>query len=517
MAAPRTALFSDPKSDAKKPVTLEALWGQVPTPEPIALRMVQRLFRDRTRKPSQILDPCVGPCTFPKALAGAGVLHNLDELSLIDIDPTMLAESSEWARSRGLKFSGECGDYIEMEPAREYDYAILNPPYVRQEWLSRKEQYSTWFRERYALRVPGTSNLYVYFVIKVLEELRPGGRLACILYDSWQSTRFGAWFADLLEGECDYVAMEPEANQPFHGRLIDATIIYAEKRRARKGTGSRSSSNICLRTGPLSTVQGFSLITNAFQTRRGLRLKQADFFLCDAATAARCKATPFVKKVGKFGGYIVPEDHPEAALLLTAGERKPAIRAELQRRLAEAQKVPRNNVSILTWFRERPESWMVHRPAPHADIVFNYYIRHRPKHILNPHYAYSDNFYGLTAHERISTLAWVAVLNSAATCIEILCRARNQGNGLAKVQLFEYRYVSVPDLQQCSRRDLKKIEELGGELLEQSQPINTLRGVDKLIAAVFADSRLKTPTLYQMFDEVDQKARKPKETTGWLG
>jgi hypothetical protein len=160
---------------------------------------------------------------------------------------------------------------------------------------------------------------------------------------------------------------------------------------------------------------------------------------------------------------------------------------------------------------------MLHPPAPYADIIFNYYMRHRPKHILNRRHAYSDNFYGLTARTRISPVAWLSALNSTATCIEILSRARNQGNGLAKVQLFEYRNAHIPDLQQCSRSDVKKFEQLGSELLNGCSPGDTLTRIDELVAAVFANWRLKLPTVYGIFDEIDQRARKPRESAACLG
>jgi hypothetical protein len=511
------ALSTDPRSEARKPVTVAARWGQVPTPEPIALKMAHRLLRDRVADTVRILDPCVGPTTFPKALVRAGVLRTNDELMLMDIDHSMLTQSAAWLQEQGITFSAECGDYIETKLLGEYDYAILNPPYVRQEWLERKEEYGTWFRERYGLRVPGTSNQYVYFVAKVLKELRPGGRLACIVYDSWQSTRFGAWLADILEQECAWVAIEAEPNQPFNGHLIDATVIYAEKCGRRKSGTLCASTGGRVRTGPLSSVPGFCLITDAFQTRRGLRLKQADFFLCDSKTAAKCGATPFVKKVTKLSGYEVPEDHPEAALLVGPVDRNPAVTAELRRRLKQALQAPEDNVSILTWFSERPESWMLHRPAPYAGIVFNYYIRRRPKHILNLSHAYSDNFYGLTPREGIPVPAWLAVLNSTASCIEILSTARNQGNGLAKVQLFEYRKAYIPNLRQCSRRDIRKFEQLGGALVSGTDPQATIKRIDEAVAAVFADSRLRSPTLYDIFAEVDEKARKPRDTAECLG
>jgi hypothetical protein len=429
----------------------------------------------------------------------------------------MVAESSRYAREQGLKFSAKCADYVVLPLKPKYNYAILNPPYVRQEWLDRKEQYSSWFEEQYALRIPGTSNLYVYFIVKVLSELEPGGQFACIVYDSWQFTRFGKWLARFLEKECDRITLEPETDQPFNGRLIDATVIYAQKsRRPKHGTPlpiplPRPACS------SLSTVQGFSVLTDVFLSRRGLRLKQADFFLCDLDSYRKCGATPFVKKVSKFRGYQVPEGHREAALLLAPEDRKPLLKAELMRRLKEAQTRPQHNISILTWYRERPESWMLHRPAARSQIIFNYYMRNRPKHILNPRRAYSDNFYGLTSLARISPIAWLSVLNSTAACIEVLARARNQGNGLAKVQLFEYRNAYIPDLRHCSRNEIREFERLGYNLLDSQTHDSTLRRVDELVAAVFSDSRLKLPTMYDIFAEVDQKARKPKETPRWVG
>jgi hypothetical protein len=516
MVTSRASLFSDPRSEAKKPATAQLRWGQVPTPEAIGLRMAERLFWNRTTEPVSILDPCVGLATFPRVLSRAGVLRDEDELTLIDIDPKMIAESSKWARERGLKFTAKCADYVGVTFKPEYDYAIFNPPYVRQEWLDRKEEYSTWFQDRYALQVPGTSNLYVYFIIKVLNELRPGGKLACIVYDSWQFTRFGKWLSQILEKECDSITMEPEANQPFRNRLIDATVIYAQKCRTHKNGPLRFASPLRF-TSPLSTVEGFCVLTQAFQSQRGLRLKQADFFLCDLGAEKKLGATPFVKKVSKFSGYQVPEDHREAALLLSPANLKASVSLELKRRLREAKKKPQDNISILTWFKERPKSWMLHRPAPRAQIIFNYYMRNRPRHILNPRHAYSDNFYGLIAREGISPVAWLGALNSTATCIEILSRSRNQGNGLAKVQLFEYRDVHVPDLRICSRSEVRKFEQLGLELLDRDSPGGTLRRIDELVAAVFPDSRLKLPTLYDIFAETDQKARKPKEAAACLG
>ncbi len=505
-------VLSDPRSDARKPLTPEARWGQVTTPEAIARSMACQLFRERPEKPVLVLDPCVGPSTFPRALMSTGVLRPGDKLTLVDIDKKMVDRAYKWAEEAGLDATAKCADYIGTPFAAGYDYAILNPPYVRQEWLEVKDDYIRWFEGRYSLQVPGTSNLYVYFIIKVLKELRAGGQMACIVYDSWQYTRFGKWLVGVLERECDRITIETETEQPFRERLIDATVIYARKSIVSKsGVEKPRLLDTCLRASPLSSIKGFCALTDVFETRRGLRLKQADFFLCDSRTRAKLGATPFVKKVGKCEGYEVSPNHPEAALLLTTGEEKLPVRMELERRLLEALKYPQDNISILTWFRERPESWMLHRQAPYANLIFNYYIRNRPKHILNSSLPYSDNFYGLSIQGAVPAVAWLAVLNSTAACVEVLSRARNQGSGLAKIQLFEYRNVKIPNLENCSSQEVRMFEQLGRELLHDRASDDTIRCIDELIGSVFQDTRLGLSTLYDTFAEVDQKARKPRE------
>lgn len=505
---------SDPRSLAGRPVEKSKRLGQVFTPDPIAEKLVRRLLAGRPDRPVSILDPCVGPQTFPKQIIKCGLYHPGDKLTLIDLDDEMFAESKRWADAVDCGAKVLHGDYIELGTGGKYDYAVLNPPYLRQEWLDKKTTYQRLFRERYDLNPPGTSNLYVYFIVKVIKELKPGGAFACVVYDSWQSTKYGRWLREFIEESCEAVEVVPVHEQPFYGRLIDATLIFARKKAA---TGTRypgeSRRPECKPMfGDLWDVDGFSTIGEIYCTKRGLRLKQADFFLCDLSSCKKLGATPFVKKVGKVNGYAVAEDHAEAALLLKAASGHRKAHSELQRRLALALQSPEENVSILTWHRERPESWMVHRDAPYAPILFNYYIRKRPRHIYNASRVYADNFYGLTPPEGVSPFAALASLNSTAVCEQILACARNQGNGLAKIQLFEYRGVNTPDLTQCTKSDLRALDALGRRLVEPpDRAEDTLQKIDRLIADIYTNPKLEPQRVRQSYARADFKARRPKE------
>jgi len=505
---------SDPRSLAGRPLEKSKRLGQVFTPEPIAARLVRQLLAKRPDRPVNILDPCVGPQTFPKQILQAGLYRPGDKLTLVDLDDEMTVSSKRWVAASDCKAKVLKGDYLDLWMDGRYDYAVLNPPYLRQEWLERKEAYQEAFKQRYGLKIPGTSNLYVYFIVKVLKDLKPGGSFACIVYDSWQFTKYGRWLRDLIEESCVNIQVVPVHDQPFDGRLIDATLIFARKKQSHEpsdGEAKATREGKAL-SGCLSDVKGFSPLGKVYQAKRGLRLKQADFFLCDISSYAELGATLFVKKIAKVAGYAVPDSHPEAALLLQTALDNPSVLSELERRLSSARHNPQDNESILTWYRERPDSWMLHQTAPHAPILFNYYIRKRPRHIFNPTRAYSDNFYGLLMPQGISAFAVLASLNSTAVCAEILAGARNQGSGLAKIQLFEYRGIHVPDLTTCDKSDLLALEALGRELVDApDRAEHTILLIDQLLADIFNDPRLEPGVVKESFARADRKARRPKE------
>lgn len=515
LAAAARESASDPRSLAGRPTDRSKLLGQVFTPDRIAVRMVKGLLPEPIDEQIRLLDPCVGPSTFPKQiLAAVGLAASNVAMTLVDLDESMISNANQWASKTGLPVQTICTDYLEVPLDGHFDCAILNPPYIRQEWIDKKELYRQLFKTRYDLSIPGTANLYVYFIAKVLRDLKPAGRFACIIYDSWQFTKYGRWLKELIDAESCSVKVVPLHQQPFQGRLIDATLIFGCRRPENTSSRARRTAprRPAIHSDTLSDVDGFSPLSKLYGTKRGLRLKQADFFMCDLPLCDKLSATPFLKKVGRIKGFAVHENHPEAALLLGCEREKPGVMSELRRRLASAQQKPDENVSILTWYKERPNTWMFHRAAPFAPIVFNYYLRNRPRHIYNPERVYSDNFYGLVMPEGLSPFASLAVLNSSAVSAGILAKARNQGNGLAKIQLFEYREVYAPDITQCAKKDIKRLGVLGLELTEKPNlSETTIRQIDSLIASIFPDPRLKSERVEELFVQADLKARRPKE------
>lgn len=498
----------DPKSQARKPATRAAALGQVFTGPELSRRLIAGLKIGKSASCKQLLDPCVGPGTFLRHFQDRS-FHNV-EVHAYDVDPEMVELAKADSSHQSFKLTLTCADYLTSVSTKRYDFAILNPPYVRQEWIEHKVKYRNLFHQQYGLWLPGTSNLYVYFLVKVIEELKPHGRFACIVYDSWRATQFGQWLSDYLYTRCDKVRIEAAPGTPFEGRLIDATLIFGEKR----AKNEYASNNEIYEPVPqcTDTIEGLASIAELFHTKRGLRLKQANFFLTNLDHAQEQGAVPFVKKVQSIPGYSIPDDHHEAALLVTRGSKATKTIETLRKRLTLALANPGNNIPILTWHRERPTDWMIHGNPPWAPIIFNYFLRRRPKHIFNSQRCYSDNFYGLTPTNDIPVLAWLAALNSTVGVLGIMEQARNQGAGLAKLQLFEYRRVRVPDLRLWAARDVAAMESLGYELISSSSTkILILTKIDRLIASTMGNPLLSNAELTRLVEDMDRRARRPKE------
>ena len=500
----------DPRSDARKPKENAVRLGQVFTPSQIADEMSIKLLQGRAATPLSILDPCVGPGTFLSALKRTGKLTNSDRLVAFDVDAAMVEQAMKVSNAPSrAQILAE--DFL-MAPSKQlYDLAILNPPYIRQEWIAEKQRYRHEFNKQWDIDVPGTSNLYVYFLAKVIQLLKPGGRFACIVYDSWQSTRYGQWLLAFIGKTCRDVEFHPVHQQPFDGHLIDAVVIYGT-RRSEVEEGDQETI-VMRRSSPFSGLKGFLPIERLFATRRGLRLKQADFFLCELAEFEAKGAVPFVKKLPGHKGFSIPNDHSEGALLVSQYGSNAALLRELKRRLKLAEQNPEQNVSILTWYRERPSVWFTHAMPPSAPIIFNYYLRNRPRHINNNR-VFSDNFYGLTPLSESTPLtAWMAVLNSSAACVEILSRARNQGSGLAKVQLFEYRQAAILNVADLGSRDQRILSKLGEKLLLGcADPSAVIAEIDDAIHDIAGHASLKRKSLIETLQDTVAASRMPKPT-----
>ena len=69
-----------------------------------------------------------------------------------------------------------------------FDVIVGNPPYVRQETLG--EEFKSYVESRYATHA-GTADLYVYFIERAMQLLKPGGYFGFIVANKWLRANYG--------------------------------------------------------------------------------------------------------------------------------------------------------------------------------------------------------------------------------------------------------------------------------------------------------------------------------------
>lgn len=154
--------------------------GQFWTPSWVADAMVAYVLSDL---PPSIFDPAVGTGVFLAAakMRARRAKHPIRLLGS-EVDPAMLRE----ARAQGLDAEDLAGverrDFVLNPPKGPFPAIVANPPYIRHHRLSddTKRALQAHLRQL-GLRLDGRAGLHVHFLVRALELLAPGGRLAFIM------------------------------------------------------------------------------------------------------------------------------------------------------------------------------------------------------------------------------------------------------------------------------------------------------------------------------------------------
>jgi type I restriction-modification system DNA methylase subunit len=111
-----------------------------------------------------------------------------------------------------------CGDFLLMDFGEGFDFAVGNPPYVRQELIP--DALITEYRARYAT-IFDRADLYVPFIEHSLNLLRPGGHLGFICADRWTKNRYGGPLRKLVASSFQLKIYVDMVDTPaFHSDVI---------------------------------------------------------------------------------------------------------------------------------------------------------------------------------------------------------------------------------------------------------------------------------------------------------
>lgn len=431
-------------------MTKAKLLGQVFTPELIAIKMAKIIIDNTKFEKIKLLDPCIGPATFLKAFR---TVDNSKSNSYygFDIDSEMINYSREYSKNTNFQVFLESTDYLLENIEFKPNAIIMNPPYIRHEWISRdlKDKYRKNIETMYNTKVDGRSNLFIYFFLKSFFELEENGLICILVYDAILSTTYGKKALSMILNDSEIVFRD-HIKTPFNNVLVDASLLVLRKQTKKETITDNIVNN---------ENQCFISLEKLAMLKRGTGLINSKLFLANNRQKYFNKSKQFLKKQLSNDLIISKNEIKQCAYLFEQNE---VLDVDfLQWFTQYAQDFCNENLNVMTLKSKinSNEKWYCHKTFS-APILFNYYIRNNPRFIRNvDNIPFSDNFYGIFPYGEDTDYAWL-LLNTPIYLKFIMNSSRNQGNGLKKIQLTELKKVLVPNWNRFSSQDKLLLKEL---------------------------------------------------------
>lgn len=193
--------------------------GQFWTPDWVAEAMVSYVVAGGS---DHVFDPAVGAGAFFRA---AKAITDLSGKSFVLLGTEIDHNAIEQARQNGLKESDlahiQIRDFVLDPPPSKFKAIVGNPPYIRHHRLPAQIKANLKKLSAQTLGTPldGRAGLHVYFLLRALQLLKPGGRLAFIMPADTCEGVFSAdlwrWITNNFRLEAS-VTFAPQAS-PFPG------------------------------------------------------------------------------------------------------------------------------------------------------------------------------------------------------------------------------------------------------------------------------------------------------------
>ncbi|HPX76477.1 MAG TPA: Eco57I restriction-modification methylase domain-containing protein [Bacteroidales bacterium] len=498
----------DFETKTNKPKQDENL-GQVFTSAILAKFMIG-LLKASLKPYSSILDPCIGPNTFFKAMNEDFSNCNLKG---IEIDISLITEEiKKFYESPNRTLIK--GSFFDLPITEKFDQIVQNPPYVRQELLIEGANSKNSIRYNVSSllsTIPSQSNLYIYFLLKSILHLKEGGLMVAVIYDSWLYSSFGKFLKESFLKLGRLESIYHFKKSAFDNVEVGATVIKFVKDNNHK----KSISYIPLNDlNDLRTYNGLNanciklkqqeLLTYSFNNQSKINYKSNLFkelksivsqpiqrgtsavinshFIFSKNELPELK--PIVKDVSQIKTYTVKQEN--AYILAVNGSISNETKQYLESVKNEILKTPTQKFIAVKRDIETKRDWYKINLKATGNFIFNYYLRNNIDFIYNPKkFLSSDNFYTLNIKD--NELANFSILNSSFTRLNTLSNSRSQGNGLRKIQLYEFKEVKVIDINKLSEQSIKKLELLGKELMNVNRYENGQKQIIEQIDSVLID------------------------------
>jgi len=204
--------------------------GQFQTPAWAADLMAQWLLAEPC---GTLLDPGVGAgrLLFRAAELGGKAEHAPERMVGLDIDPVSLEMARLNLLMRGVpNVTLSQRNFLLDRLPRRPDAVICNPPYSRHHSVpaAEKQAIHAGFEARLGLRLSRLAGLHVLFLVRALEAVRKGGRLAFITPAEWLDVNYGQEIKRFVleRAQVEAVVLLKDDHLLFDGALTTAAITF---------------------------------------------------------------------------------------------------------------------------------------------------------------------------------------------------------------------------------------------------------------------------------------------------
>lgn len=405
--------------------------GQFFTPDKIAEIMIIESIKFNKRKSIKILDPCFGQGVF---LEKINKYFKNCSIYGYEIDKIFFRNFFLNSESKKNKIYLKNEDYLKELKKNEYDYVIFNPPYVRQENIKqfKKKEYTNKFEKIFNCKINKKSNLYIYFFLKVIYELKNNGIGTIIIYDVINQTKYGKDFFTIFNKYCKIIKVI-NLKKPFKNVLIDAQIIIFKKLK-------NSSSQLSKKKKINDHFVNFS---DLFPIKRGIGLESKKVFVANKND----KFFNLSKKIILRSKDVSKSNIKYSRAYLFNKNFK--IPAQLKKELSDKY-----------FLLHKKKLKKFHHKLSKGMIIFGYAFRKRIKFYLNNNNNYvSDNFYYINS-KIFDAKVLIHLLNSRTFIDLIIKKSRNQGSGLRKIQLYEFKEIKIPNWGKLNKKKINNLSKL---------------------------------------------------------
>jgi adenine-specific DNA-methyltransferase len=195
--------------------------GQVATPPRVASLMARWVM---SANPEVVLDPAAG---LGSLLHACNDIRNGMKLVAVERDEATFQRARTTA-PRGTKLI--LADYLFAESGR-FTGIIANPPYVKSQRLEYSDAQWCYFDERFGVKLDRLTNLYALFLLKIWDDLAPGGRAAVLIPAEFMNANFGEEIKSQMLYElrpAGVIVFATELNL-FADALTTSAIVFLER------------------------------------------------------------------------------------------------------------------------------------------------------------------------------------------------------------------------------------------------------------------------------------------------